>query len=123
MPIHDRCHFFKRCLDLLAADDTVVQPVGQRLGRDAASGAVFHQADIIDVRHLRAANPVVDPTHNVPQNPLGVVLNLAGDLLVAEVAAFHHGDGQQRIKRPARAALFDLFLPRQYVNLVVMCGM
>jgi hypothetical protein len=69
-----------------SADHAVMQPVGDVLGRDAAGGAVLHQADIVDVGHLGAADALIDPAHDIAENALRVVLDLALDLLLAPVA-------------------------------------
>ena len=53
---------------------SVMQPVGDVLAGNSQGGAVFHQADVVDVRHLGAANALADPAHHVAQNPLGVVV-------------------------------------------------
>ena len=44
--------------------------------RDAQRGAVFHQADVVDVGHLGAAHALVDPAHHVAQDALRVVVEL-----------------------------------------------
>ena len=36
-------------------------------------GAVFHQADVVDVRHLGAADALVDPAHHVAQDALALL--------------------------------------------------
>ena len=49
----DDCGHADKCLlDLILADDIVKQPVGNVLAGDAQRGAVFHQSDIVDVRHF-----------------------------------------------------------------------
>ena len=54
----------------------MLQPVGDVLAGDAQGGAVFHQADIVDVRHLGAADALVHPAHDIAQDALGVVVQL-----------------------------------------------
>ena len=65
----------------------MVQPVGHVLARDAQRRAVFHQADVMDVGNLGAADARVDPAHHVPQDALDVVvefmLHLVGQRQVA----------------------------------------
>jgi hypothetical protein len=57
----------------------VVQPVGDVLAGDAQRGAVLHQADVVDVGHLGAADALVDPAHHVAEDALGVVVELGLD--------------------------------------------
>ena len=64
----------------------MVQPVGDVLRADAAGRAVLHQADVVDVGHLGAAHPLIDPAHHVPEDTLRVVLDLAGDLAYTPMA-------------------------------------
>jgi hypothetical protein len=45
-----------------------VQPVGDVLAADAQGGAVFHQADAVDVGHLRAAHALVIGWHQLPRS-------------------------------------------------------
>ena len=56
--------------------DAVVQPVGDVLAGDAQRGAVLHQADVVDVGHLGAADALVDPAHHVAEDALRVVVEL-----------------------------------------------
>ena len=35
-----------------------------------------HQADVVDVRHLRTPHALIDPAHDVAQDPLRVVVQL-----------------------------------------------
>ena len=55
--VDDRRHPAHRFHDLFFAADPVVQPVGDVLARDAQGRAVFHQADIVDVRHFEQPTP------------------------------------------------------------------
>ena len=55
------------------------------LAGDPQGRAVFHQADIVDVRHLGAAHPLIDPTHHVTEDTLSVVVELTLDLLGAPI--------------------------------------
>jgi len=54
----------------------VAQPVGDVLAGGAQGGAVFHQADIVDVRYFGAAHAAVDPAHHVAKDALQVVVQL-----------------------------------------------
>jgi hypothetical protein len=52
----------------------VEQPVGHVLRGDAQRRAVFHQPDIVDVGHLGAADPLIDPAHDIAKDALGIVV-------------------------------------------------
>jgi acetolactate synthase-1/2/3 large subunit len=52
LPIDHLRHALHGVQHLLLADDTVVQPVGDVLAGDAQRGTIFHQADVVNVRHL-----------------------------------------------------------------------
>ena len=43
---------------------------------DAQGRAVLHQADVVDVGHLRAADALVDPAHDIAEDALRVVVEL-----------------------------------------------
>jgi hypothetical protein len=75
----------------------VEQPIGDCLAGNAQGRAVLHQADIVDVRHFRAADALVDPAHDIAKNALGIVVELAPDLLLGPVAAERERDRQQRV--------------------------
>ncbi len=94
-----------RCIvshDLLRGDDAVMQPVGHVLAGDAQRRAVFHQADIVDVGHLRAADALVDPAHDIAEDALGIVVKLALDLLRRPVRSRRDGNPSS-VSRLARA--------------------
>ncbi|HEX9042796.1 MAG TPA: hypothetical protein VF838_17570 [Trebonia sp.] len=61
---------------LLSGDDAVAEPVGEQLAGDAQRGPVLHQGDVVDVRHLRAADPLVDPADHVAEDGLHVEVDL-----------------------------------------------
>src|SRR5690606_16028645 len=106
---------------LLLGDDTVAQPVGQQLAGDAQGGAVFHQADIIDIRHLGAADALVDPAHNVAENALDVVVDLVLLLFRAPVGVLGQRDGQDVVYR-GKGTLGQFLLPLEHIHLVVVQG-
>ena len=85
--VDDRRHPPQRLQHLLAGADAVPQPVGHVLRGDAQRRAVLHQRHVVDVRHLRAADPLVDPAHDVAEDALGVVVELALHLLGASSSA------------------------------------
>src|SRR5262245_21894932 len=76
-------HPLERVHHLRLCHQSVAQPVGDVLARNAQRRAVLHQPDIVDVRHLGAADALVDPAHHVAQNSLRVVVELLRDLLRA----------------------------------------
>ena len=80
IPVASFRHLLKDLADLVARHNTMVQPVGDMLRRNPAGRAIFHQSDIIDVRHFGTAHPLIDPAHHIAQDPLRVVLHLAPDL-------------------------------------------
>ena len=82
----------------------MVQPVGDVLGGDAAGRAVLHQADVVDVGHLGAADALVDPAHDVAEDALGVVVDLGRDLVGDQFGAGASGMRQQVVERGAAAA-------------------
>ena len=59
-----------------ARRDAVEQPVGHVLRGDAQRRAVLHQADVVDVGHLGAADALIDPAHDIAENALRVVVEL-----------------------------------------------
>ncbi len=98
----------------------VHQPVGDVLGGDTQGRAVLHQSNVMDVRHLRAADPLVDPAHDVAQDALGVVGQLLAHLGFGPVAA-GRGErrGQQRLQRGRRLA-FQHGLTVEHVHRVIV---
>ena len=87
-----------------AVDDAVVEPIRDVLRRDPQRRAVFHQADVVDVRHLRAADALLDPAHDVAEDSLRVVVELALDLLRAELPREQRRreDAEQQLLRSLR---------------------
>ena len=99
----------------------MVQPVGDVLAGDAQSGAVLHQAHIVDVRHLGAAHALVDPTHNIAENALRVVVQFRLHLLRRKVFAGQQGNAQD-VVQAGRGAGLQYRLPRRHIHLVVVHG-
>ena len=120
--VHHGCHALHRGHHLRLGADAVAQPVGDVLGGDAQRGAVFHQAHIVDVRHLGAADTHVDPAHDIAEDALGIVVQFLLDVFCRPVGAGGHGDGQDVVEAGARAAL-QLLLHGLDVHLVIMRGM
>src|SRR3546814_11965095 len=88
--------------DLRLGADAVEQPVGERLARNAQGRAILHQADIVDVGDLRAADALVDPAHDIAQYALAIIVEFARDFGFAPVAAGGDGDGKQAVQRRHR---------------------
>ncbi len=99
----------ERRVDLRRARDAVEQPVGHVLRGDAQRRAVLHQADIVDVGHLRAADALVDPAHDIAEDALGIVVELAARLPPADqlrpVASGTVSSGVERRHRLGRDLL------------------
>jgi hypothetical protein len=86
-----------------------VQPVGDVLRGDAQRRAVLHQPHVVDVRHLGAADALVDPAHHIAEDALRVVVELALDVLGRPVPRRRQRDGQDVVDigaPPARAPAF-----------------
>ena len=103
---------------LFLVGDAVVQPVGHVLAGDTQGGAVFHQAHIIDVRHLGTAHALVNPAHHVTQNTLGVVIQLLLDFLGRQLTGEQrHGED---VIQGGTLAVGQLFLHLGHVHFVVV---
>ena len=99
----------------------MMQPVGHVLGRDAQGCAVFHQAHIVDVGHLGAADTLFDPAHDVAENTLGVVVELRLDFLLGPVRARRDRHGED-IGQLGTIAVLELFLHLGHIHLVIVGG-
>ena len=86
------------------------QPVGHVLAADAQGGAVFHQADVVDVWHFATAHALVNPAHHVAQNALGVVVEFLALFCITPVGRGCHGDLQQGVECVAAHFLGISFL-------------
>ena len=53
-----------------------MQPIGDMLAGNPQRRTVFHQADIVNIWHFRAANAMVDPAHNIAEDTLCVIVEL-----------------------------------------------
>lgn len=82
LAVNDLGHTLKRIDDLLLGDNTVQQPVSQSLGGNTQGSAVLHQVNIVDVRHLGAANTLLNPADNVAQDGLAVTIQLVSLVLI-----------------------------------------
>jgi len=79
LTVNDCGHAPERRHDLLFVDNTMQQPVGNVLAGNAQGGTILHQADVVDIWHLRAADALVDPAHHIAENALAVVVELLLD--------------------------------------------
>jgi hypothetical protein len=77
LAIDHACHALQGFFDLRLSHHAVVQPVSHVLAADAQRGAVFHEADAVDVGHFGAAHALVNPAHDIAQDALGCVDQLA----------------------------------------------
>ena len=100
----------------------MAQPVGHVLRGDAAGGAVFHQGHVVDVGHLGAAHTLIHPADRIPEDALGVVVQLGLLVGLRPVGLGGDGDGEDVFQLGALAALGDLGLAGQHVDLVVVGG-
>ncbi|OIQ72308.1 hypothetical protein GALL_460670 [mine drainage metagenome] len=89
------------------------------LARDAQGRAVFHQPDVVNVGHLGAADPLIDPAHDIAENALAVVVDLLPHI-VGRPVRLRYRNGEDVRKLCARAGLRQLLLARQHVDLVIM---
>ena len=81
LPVDDQRHALQARVHLGLGHDAVAQPVGEQLAGDAQRGPVLHQADVVDVGHLGAADALVDPAHHVAEDALDVVVELLAHLV------------------------------------------
>ena len=61
----------------------MMQPVGDMLDGNAQCGSVFHQANIVNIGHLRATHTQVGPADHVTKYTLAIIVELGLDLLSA----------------------------------------
>jgi len=87
-PPQCRHHLLSRC-------HAMVQPVGDMLRTDAQRRAILHQPDVMNVRHLGAADPLINPPHHIAQYALTVVVEFLLDVLGRPVGPIRNGNGQQ----------------------------
>src|SRR5690606_4139390 len=119
LAIHHHGHALHALDHLLLGDDAVAQPVGQQLAGDAQGGAVFHQADVVDVRHLGAAHALIDPAHHVAEDALHVVVDLVLLLFRGPVGVLGQRNGQDVVHR-GELTLGQFLLTLEHVDLVVV---
>ncbi len=96
-----------------------MQPVRQMLARDPQRGAVFHQADIVDVGHFGTADPLIDPAHHIAEDALAVVVDFLLHI-VRRPVRLRHRNGKDVRQLGARAPLGQFLVARLHVDLMVM---
>ncbi len=90
------------------------------LAGDPQRRPVLHQAHVVNVRHLGAADALIHPAHDIAEDALGVVVQLLPDLVGAR-RSDRERRGQQG-RQAGRRARGDLGLTRPDVDLVIMQG-
>ncbi len=99
--VYHRGHAGQCFSDLILADHAVVQPVGDVLAGDAQRRTVFHESDIVNVRHFGTAHPVFHPAHNVAEDTLCVVVEFTLNRFRRDLVAIVNRQAQQLSERPA----------------------
>ena len=84
--------------------------------------AVFHQSDIVDVGHFRAADALIDPAHHIAQNALRVVVQFLAQSSARPVAAGRQRDGSAVASSGARRSAATLGLPRGDIDAMIVRG-
>ena len=107
---------------MLCAANTVVQPIGHMLTGNTQGCAIFHQANIIDVEHLRATHALLYPAHHIAQQALSIVVQLQLDLFTTKLTIAKQWNGEDIIYI-GLGALSHLLLHRVYINLMVVHSM
>ena len=116
-----RRHPRERRIDIGGGRDPVQQPVRHMLRRDAQRRTILHQADVMDVRNLGAADPLIDPAHDIAEDALCVVVQFVAHLVGSPVAA-RLGDrnGEQLGERCKRFGA-PRALAGEDVDAMIMC--
>src|SRR5690606_13328427 len=63
-----RRHSHERSINLASRNDAVPLPVSDMLRRYAQGCAILHQTDIVNIRYLRTADPLLDPADNIAED-------------------------------------------------------
>ena len=113
-------HALHRFANLGFVDQPMVQPVRDMLGRDTQRCEVFHQANVVDVGHRRAADSLADPANDVAEDRLAVVVEFGLDVGFGQLTRQQRDRGQI-VDRSARSVV-DLFLARRHVGVEVVGG-
>ena len=121
LPVHHPRHPLERGAHLRLVGHPVPEPVRDVLARYAERRPILHQGDIADVGHLRASHPLTHPPHDVAEDPLCVVVELAPDLVRCEVPAREERDREDVVESRPRAS-GDLLLALRHVLAVIVHG-
>ena len=97
-------HGLEGARHLVRGNETVMEPIRDVLARNAQRRAVLHQGNVVDVRDLRAADPLADPADHVPQDALRIVLQLVLDFLVGQTTIPEQGERQNGVEVGAPSA-------------------
>ena len=84
LPVDHCRHGLERARNLIPRDETVMEPIGDVLARDAQRRAVLHERNVVDVRDLGATDPLAHPANHVAEDALRVILQLVLDLLLGQ---------------------------------------
>ena len=119
--VHHAGHAFQCGPHLLFSDHAVADPVGEVLAGDAQGGPVFHQPNIVDIRHLGTTHALVDPAHYITENALGVVVQFPLDVVFVQAPDAGQRDLQYLVDSAAGLAQ-QAGLYRHYIHAVVVAG-
>jgi len=97
-----------------------MQPVGDMLARYPQSRAVFHQADVVDIGRLGAADALIDPAHDVTEYALDVVVEFLANGVRREVRGRKRR--RQQIARAGWRARLQRRLPGKHIHVMVVQG-
>lgn len=86
LPVHLYGHPAKRVFNVVGADDAVQQPVCDMLRGYPERRPILHQANVVNIRDLRTANTLVNPSDDVTENALGIVIKLLSQLVLLPVS-------------------------------------
>ena len=98
----------------------MAEPIGDVLAADAQGGAVLHQPNIIDVRHLGTTDALIHPAHHIAQNALRVIVQFRLHIGGGPVRVTRQRHGQDILQLGTPAALGDFILPVGNTDLMIM---
>ena len=98
------------------------QPVGDVLAGNPQCGAVFHQADVVDVGHFGAAHALFHPADDVAQDALAVVVQFLLFFRFRPVGVGGCGDGEQVVQIIGGRAGGQFALYVEYIDLMIVHG-
>ena len=85
--VDHRSHSLQRTQRLCLGYHTVMQPIRELLAQDAERRTILHQADVINIGKPGAPDALVYPPHNITQNALRVIVELALNVFAAPLDA------------------------------------